>query len=134
MEKAKYEHGDIILVENPQGDKPFPCVVIRNTTIGMDEKTGFVVALRTNNPAFIRSYEPDVSMELFIGEKKKGFITTSPIFVKESEIKQSIGRLTDSQMAEFDEMLLKCVGIKTTECPYKEMYYQLKADIAGLIL
>ena len=134
MNKTKYEHGDIILVENQQGDKPFPCVVVRTTNIGMDTKKDYVVAMRTNNPAFIRSYEPDISMELFIGDKKKGFITTSPIFVLEEEIKSTIGRLTGSQMAEFDEMLMKCAGIRTTESPYKDMYYQLKADIAGLIL
>lgn len=128
-----YQHGDIITIKNNDGGAAFPCVVLRKATLRDEPDTEYIVAMRTNNPGFIRAYEPDISMEFNIGDKRKGFITTSPVFVPMNEVVSVIGKLNNAQMAEFDEMLLKSVGIKTQESSFKDLYYQLKSDIASLI-
>ena len=105
-----YVHGDIVEVKSAGEGNPYPCVVLRHAYLGK-KKQEFLVCLRTNNPAFVRSYEQDISMEFLIGKKKKGFITTSPIFVKEDDVIKKIGVLTKEQQVLFDRMLLKLVGI-----------------------
>ncbi len=134
MFKKSYERGDIILVADPKmtDAKPYPCVVIRQTV----DKNGVdtVVALRTNNPNFIKNYEEAISEDFYICGRQRAFILSSLLYVPVREILGFKGNLKASDMERFNRMLLKNYGLDTVgDNTYREKYDALVDGIRALI-